>query len=80
VDFIRTATGCNNSFYRFTNRTVYDTQTGFMEDMSYQYISKRTAGSLAAKTGLSQEKEVVMACIIEVLSPRWLYWRLIFPC
>ncbi len=35
--------------------------------MSYLYISKRTAGYLAAKSGLSQEKELILAYVIEVL-------------
>ncbi len=35
--------------------------------MSYLFLSRRTAGYLAAKTGLDQEKEAVLAYIIEVL-------------
>jgi len=35
--------------------------------MSYLFFSRRTAGYLAAKTGLDQEKEVVLAYVIEVL-------------
>lgn len=35
--------------------------------MSYLFLSRRTAGYLAAKAGLDQEKEVVLAYIIEVL-------------
>lgn len=35
--------------------------------MSYLFFSKSTAGYLAAKAGLDQEKEVVLAYVIEVL-------------
>lgn len=35
--------------------------------MSYLFFSRRTAGYLAAKSGLDQEKEIILAYIIEVL-------------
>lgn len=35
--------------------------------MSYLLFSRRTAGYLAAKSGLDQEKEIILAYIIEVL-------------
>ena len=34
--------------------------------MSYLFFSRRTAGYLAAKSGLDQEKEIILAYIIEV--------------